>query len=77
MKTEFIAQTDSRYTHIERQPEVYQPDIDIKSILEDQYITDKIDDRGRDAEPYEKGGLAQKEESGQTEYKEQYYRIDR
>ncbi len=54
MKAVVVAQTDRGEKHIQGDPDIHHPHIEIKLFLMDQNITDQIYNQGRYAEIYQK-----------------------
>lgn len=76
LEAESVAQANGGKTHIDREPGVDHADVDIVSFAMDKVISDKINDRGRNAEPYEDPGTAHPKEGQEPENEGQYDRID-
>lgn len=70
-----VAEADRGHTHVQRQPQVDNPDINIQFVLPYEYVSDQIDQGGGNAEINQEGYLEQPEESPKPEYQEQDHRI--
>jgi hypothetical protein len=63
MESDLVSKAECAYAHIECDPEINKPHIDIETFFGYQKIADDIDRQCRHAEPDEDRGFAQTEES--------------
>ena len=76
MEGHLIAEADRADAHIEREPEVDQPDVYVQTLLCHKDITDNIYERRRYRKPHQEVRLRKPEEPRQSEDQREYDRVD-
>lgn len=71
-----VAEADRADAHIEREPEVDQPDVYVKTLLGHKDITYDIHERRRYRKPHQEVRLRKQEEPGKPEHQGKYHRVD-
>ena len=75
MEAELITEAYRGNRHIEREPRIDKPYVELVSLIGDKYKAQHIDKCGGDTEPYEKIRLAHKEETRKSEDQEQDHAV--